>query len=98
MAMVANMMLGRDLRSDDVGIIIGKNHCISDSLIGITGARLGSGRLLYNLRPKLRQSGPDSYSIFSHDKTIVFRLRKFMKDFDGIMDCDVNDLFDIEVV
>lgn len=98
MAMVANMMLGRDIRSADIGVIIGKNHCISDSLIGITGARLGNGRLLYNLRPKLKQSGVDSYSIFSPEKTIVFRLRKFMKDFDGIMECDVNDLFDIEVV
>lgn len=98
MAIVANMMLGHDLRSDDIGVIIGKNHCISDSLIGITGARLGSGRLLYNLRPKLKQSGVDSYSIFSPEKTIVFRMRKFMKDFDGILECDVNDLFDIDVI
>ncbi len=98
MAMVANLVLGVDLRNDVVGIMIGKNPCISDSLIGITGARLGSGRLLYNLRPKLKQAGADPYSIFNQEKTIVFRLKKFMKDFDGILDCDVNDLFDIEVV
>ena len=98
MAMAANLMLGRDLRGEDVGVIIGKNHCISDSLIGITGAKLGNGRLLYNLRPKLKQSGADSYSIFSQEKTIIFKLKKFMKDFDGIMDSDANDLFDIEVI
>ncbi|WP_174589736.1 tRNA (N6-threonylcarbamoyladenosine(37)-N6)-methyltransferase TrmO [Methanocella conradii] len=98
MAMVANLMLGCDLRSDDVCIVIGKNHCVSDSLIGITGARLGNGRLLYNLRPKLKQSSVDSYSIFSQDKTIVFRFKKFMKDFDGVIECDVNDIFDIEVI
>jgi len=98
MGIVANMMLKRDLRSDGIGIIIGKNPCISDSLIGITGARLGNGRLLYNLRPKLKQSGADSYSVFSPEKTVIFRLRKFMKDFDGILESDVNDLFDIEVI
>lgn len=98
MGIVANLMLGCDLRSDDVGIIIGKNPCISDGLIGITGARLGSGRLLYNLRPKLKQAGTDSYSIFNPDRTIIFRLRRFMKDFDGVLECDVNDLFDIEVI
>lgn len=98
MGIVANLMLKRDLRNDSIGIIIGKNPCISDSLIGITGARLGNGRLLYNLRPKLKQSGADSYSIFSPEKTIIFRLRKFMKDFDGILECDVNDLFDIDVI
>ena len=90
-------MLGVDLRSDDIGIIIGKNPCISDALIGITGARLGNGRLLYNLRPKLKVTG-DSYSIFNHEKTLIFKLKKFMKDFDGILECDVNDLFDIEIV
>jgi hypothetical protein len=98
MAMVASLMLGRDLRNDDVSIIIGKNPCISDSLIGITGARLGSGRLQYNLRPKLKQSWSDFYSIFDEDKTIIFKIKKFMKDFDGIMECDVNDLFDIEII
>ena len=98
MAMVANLMLGRDLRADDIGIIIGKNPCISDSLIGITGARLGNGRLLFNLRPKLKQSGADSYSIFSQEKTIIFKLRRFMKDFNGVLESDVNDLFDIEVL
>ncbi|HTX43573.1 MAG TPA: tRNA (N6-threonylcarbamoyladenosine(37)-N6)-methyltransferase TrmO [Methanocella sp.] len=98
MAMVANLMLGCDLRNEGVGIIIGKNHCVSDSLIGITGARLGNGRLLYNLRPKLKQSRGDSYSIFNEEKTIVLNLKKFLKDFDGVLDCDVNDLFDIEVI
>jgi tRNA-Thr(GGU) m(6)t(6)A37 methyltransferase TsaA len=98
MAMVANLMLGCDLRKDDVCIIIGKNHCISDALIGITGARLGNGRLLYNLRPKLKQSRGDTYSIFNQEMTIIFRIKKFMKDFNGIMECDVNDLFDIEMV
>lgn len=97
MGMVANLKLGCDLRNDDIGIIIGKNPCISDSLVGITGARLGNGRLLYNLRPKLKVTG-DSYSIFNQDMTIIFRLKKFMKDFDGIMESDVNDLFDIEIV
>jgi tRNA-Thr(GGU) m(6)t(6)A37 methyltransferase TsaA len=98
MATVANLMLGHDLRNDDVSIIIGKNPCISDSLIGITGARLGSGRLQYNLRPKLKQSWTDLYSIFDDNKTIIFRIKKFMKDFDGILECDVNDLFDIDVI
>jgi tRNA (adenine37-N6)-methyltransferase len=98
MAMVANLMLKSDLRDSDISIIIGKNPCISDSLVGMTGARLGNGRLLYNLRPKLKQSGADSYSIFSPEKTIIFRMKKFLKDFDGILECDVNDLFDIEVI
>ncbi len=97
MGTVANLMLGVDLRNDDIGIIIGKNPCISDALIGITGARLGNGRLLYNLRPKLKITG-DSYSIYNHEKTLIFKLKKFMKDFDGILECDVNDLFDIEIV
>jgi tRNA-Thr(GGU) m(6)t(6)A37 methyltransferase TsaA len=98
MAMVANLMLGCDLRNDDVCIIIGKNHCVSDALIGITGARLGSGRLLYNLRPKLKQSRGDTYSIFNQEKTIIFQTKKFMKDFNGVLECNVNDLFNIEVV
>jgi tRNA-Thr(GGU) m(6)t(6)A37 methyltransferase TsaA len=98
MALAANLMLGRDLRNDEVGIIIGKNPCISDSLIGITGARLGNGRLWYNLRPKLKQSHGDSYSIFSQDKTVIFQIKKFLKDFDGIMESDAGDLFDVEVV
>ena len=98
MAMVANLMLGSDLRNESVCIIIGKNHCVSDSLIGITGARLGNGRLLYNLRPKLKQARGDSYSIFNEDKTIVFNIKKFMKDFGGVLECDVNDIFDIEII
>jgi tRNA-Thr(GGU) m(6)t(6)A37 methyltransferase TsaA len=98
MAMVANLMLGSDLRNEGVCIIIGKNHCVSDSLIGITGARLGNGRLLYNLRPKLKQSRGDSYSIFNEEKTIIFNIKKFLKDFNGVLECDVNDLFDIEIV
>lgn len=98
MAMVANLMLGSDLRNDNIGIIIGKNPCVSDSLIGMTGARLGTGRLLYNIRPKLKQSHSDSYSIFNEEKTIVFKFKRFMKDFEGILECDVNDLFDIEVI
>ncbi len=98
MAMVASLMLGTDLRNENISIIIGKNHCVSDSLIGITGARLGNGRLLYNLRPKLKQSRGDSYSIFNDEKTIVFNIKKFMKDFGGVLECDVNDLFDIEII
>ena len=88
---------GCDLRLEDVCVLIGKNHCISDSLIGITGARLGNNRLYYNLNPKVTRY-KDSYSIYNADKTIVFRLRRFMKDFDSILDCKINDLFDIEVL
>jgi len=97
MGTVANLMLGCDLRNDDVGIIIGKNPCISDALIGITGARLGNGRLLFNLRPKQKVTA-ESYSIFNQEKTIIFKLKKFMKDFDGILESDVNDLFEIEII
>jgi tRNA-Thr(GGU) m(6)t(6)A37 methyltransferase TsaA len=97
MGTVANLILGCDLRNDEVGIIIGKNPCISDALIGITSARLGNGRLLYNLRPKQKVTA-DSYSIFNQDKTIIFKLKKFMKDFEGILESDVNDLFEIEIV
>ena len=49
-------------------------------------------------RKELKQSGADSYSIFSQEKTIIFKLRKFMKDFNGVLESDVNDLFDIEVL
>jgi|AGTN01.2.fsa_nt_gi putative methyltransferase, YaeB/AF_0241 family len=97
MAMFANQRLGCDLRRDDVCILIGKNHCISDSLIGITGARLGNDRLYYNLSPKITKS-KDSYSIYNSEKTIVFRRKRFMKDFVTILDSNINDLFDIEVI
>ncbi|MGA9140303.1 MAG: tRNA (N6-threonylcarbamoyladenosine(37)-N6)-methyltransferase TrmO [Methanocella sp.] len=97
MAMFAGQKLGCDLRRDEVCILIGKNHCISDSLIGITGARLGNNRLYYNLNPKVTRY-KDSYSIYNAEKTIVFRLRRFMKDFDTILDCNVTDLFDIEIL
>lgn len=97
MAMVASYALDCDMRRSDVSIIIGKNSCISDSLIGITGARLGTGRLLYNLSPKLTLKN-DSYSIFNDEKTVVFKIKKFMKDFNTILDCDANDLFNIDVL
>jgi tRNA (adenine37-N6)-methyltransferase len=97
MAMFAGQRLGCDLRLEDVCILIGKNHCISDSLIGITGARLGNNRLYYNLSPKATKS-KDSYSIYNAEKTIVFRRKRFMKDFETILDCNINDLFDIEVI
>ncbi|WP_231844964.1 tRNA (N6-threonylcarbamoyladenosine(37)-N6)-methyltransferase TrmO [Methanocella arvoryzae] len=96
MAAFATLTLKKDLRNSSVCILIGKNACISDSLIGITGARLGNKRLYYNLNPKLRES--DSYSIYDSEKTIVFRIRKFMKDYKGIMECDIKDIFDIEVI
>jgi tRNA-Thr(GGU) m(6)t(6)A37 methyltransferase TsaA len=97
MAMFAGERLGCDLRRDDVCILIGKNHCISDSLIGITGARLGNNRLYYNLNPKVTKS-KDTYSIYNAEKTIVFRRKRFMKDFTSILECNINDLFDIEVI
>ncbi|WP_369423878.1 tRNA (N6-threonylcarbamoyladenosine(37)-N6)-methyltransferase TrmO [Methanooceanicella nereidis] len=97
MAMVANQALETDLRVENVGIVIGKNPCISDSLIGITGARLGTHRLLYNLNPKITMAN-DSYSIFNDKKTIIFKLKRFMKDFFGVLECDANDLFNIEVI
>lgn len=97
MAMVATNVLDCEMRSPRLAIIIGKNHCISDSLIGITGARLGSHRLLYNLNPKLSKTG-DTYSIMNDEKTIIFKVRRFMKSFDTILDCDVNDLFVIEII
>ena len=96
MAVFATRTLHKDLRNPDVCILIGKNSCVSDSLIGIIGARLGNKRLFYNLNPKLRMM--DSYSIYNADRTIVFRIKKFMKDYNGIMDCDINDLFEIEVI
>ncbi|HEY3274715.1 MAG TPA: tRNA (N6-threonylcarbamoyladenosine(37)-N6)-methyltransferase TrmO [Methanocella sp.] len=97
MAQFAGQRLGCDLRREDVCVLIGKNHCISDALIGITGARLGNNRLYYNLSPKTVKS-KDSYSIYNAEKTIVFRRRRFMKDFTGILECNINDLFDIEVI
>lgn len=97
MAMFAGERLGCDLRRDEVCILIGKNHCISDSLIGITGARLGNNRLYYNLSPRITKS-KDSYSIYNAEKTIVFRRKRFMKDFTSILECNINDLFDIEVI
>jgi tRNA-Thr(GGU) m(6)t(6)A37 methyltransferase TsaA len=97
MAMVASIALDSDMRNDDISILIGKNPCISDSLIGITGARLGTGRLRYNLRPKLKMTA-DSYSIFNQEKTLIFKLKRFMKSFDDVLECDANDLFEIEVI
>ena len=97
MAMVASNTLDMDLRSDDVGLLVGKNACITDSLIGITGARMGTGRLLFNLRPKQKMTA-DSYSIFNQEKTIIFKLRRFLKSYEDVLQCDANDLFDIEVI
>lgn len=97
MAGFATQTLKKDLRNSSVCILIGKNSCISDSLIGITGARLGNKRLYYNLSPKL---GPttDTYSIYDGEQTIIFKVRKFMKDYQGIIDSDIKDLFEIEVI
>lgn len=97
MAVFANRVLEKDLRNENVCILIGKNACISDSLMGMTGARLGNKRLYYNLNPKLGKHG-DSYSIYDSNTTIVYRLKRFMKDYDGIMDSDIKDLFDVEVI
>ena len=97
MAMVASIALDSDMRNDDVGILIGKNPCISDSLIGITGARLGTGRLLFNLRPKLKMTS-DSYSIFNQEKTVIFKIKRFLKSYNDVLECDANDLFDIEII
>ncbi|HUL61786.1 MAG TPA: tRNA (N6-threonylcarbamoyladenosine(37)-N6)-methyltransferase TrmO [Methanocella sp.] len=97
MATFAGQRLGCDLRRADVCILIGKNHCTSDSLIGITGARLGNDRLYYNLNPRVTRY-KDSYSIYTGERTIVFHLRRFMKDFDTILECNISDLFDIEVL
>ena len=97
MAAFASHKLGCDLRRADVCVLIGKNHCISDCLIGITGARLGNSRLFYNLNPKISRY-KDVYSIYNADKTIVFRSRRFMKDFTSILESNINDLFDIEVI
>lgn len=97
MAMFAAQTLSRDLHGDDVSILIGKNHCVSDSLIGITGARLGNDRLFYNLNPRISRL-KDSYSIYDENKTIVFRFRRFLKDFESILECNITELFDIEVI
>jgi tRNA-Thr(GGU) m(6)t(6)A37 methyltransferase TsaA len=97
MAMFSNQTLGCDLRRKSVCILIGKNHCVSDCLIGITGARLGNGRLFYNLNPRVTRL-KDSYSIYDENRTIVFRFRRFMKDFQSILESNITDLFDIEVI
>jgi tRNA-Thr(GGU) m(6)t(6)A37 methyltransferase TsaA len=86
-------ILKKDLRMQEISLIAGADPCITDALIGITGARPGNRRLIVTTAD---QPG-NRYVIATPDREVVFRLRVLPTDVALILSCSEESLFDLEI-
>lgn len=87
----ATRVLGGDLTRHDVHLSIGDNPCIADSLIGITTARQGTGRL--HVRTHGEDVGPEYVELSIPGLRIGFFVSWIPQDIPFILACRNEDLF-----
>lgn len=88
-AEAATRALKIDLRAPQISVVLGADPCISDALIGITGASRGNCRLRY--------SKDDRYSVSSPQEEVIFHLRAVPESVDEILACPEESLLDCAV-
>jgi len=94
-ALASVRILGGDPHRTTITLTAGCDSCITDGLIGITGARPGNGRLLLR-EERLHSTLKECYSLSSPEIRLDFHLRTFPEDIDEILTCDEHLLFEIE--
>ena len=95
MAECATLVLGGDLRRQEVHLFIGGHPCITDSLIGITGARVGAARLSRTNQEENAQALAYAFSI--PGCRIDFSISRPLMDISFILACRNEDLFSIRI-
>lgn len=91
----ATRILGGDLSRQNVHLFLGSNPCITDSLIGITAARDGSGRLS-KTEPVLH-NGALSYGLSVPGCRVDFTVSGLHEDIPFILSCMDEELFSIRI-
>lgn len=91
----ATRILGGDLSRHNVHLFLGSNPCITDSLIGITAARDGSGRLT-KTEPVLH-NGALSYGLSVPGRRVDFTVSGLHEDIPFILSCMDEELFSIRI-
>lgn len=79
MASRATSDLGGDLHREMIRFLPGKDPCINEAILGMTGIRMGSERLISPGNPAMTASS-DLYSFFSEDRGLVFTLKRPIPD------------------
>jgi tRNA-Thr(GGU) m(6)t(6)A37 methyltransferase TsaA len=92
MAFRATSDLGGDLRRSSIRFMPGKDPCINDAVLGMTGIRMGSDRMISASYPVLTGNS-DSYSFFSADRGLVFTLKRPVPDTFTILTTSEQRLF-----
>ena len=88
----ATRVLGGDLHRPEVHLSIGDHPCITDSLIGITGARRGNGRLS-GIVPGHTKNTALRCALSVPGCRIVFSVRTYPEEISLILECTESDLF-----
>ncbi len=91
----ATRALGGDLTRPEVHLFCGGHPCITDSLIGITAARRGNGRLHPVAREENRGLECCEFSIKRY--RVVFSISRLPEDIPYILSCRNEDLFSTRV-
>lgn len=91
----ATRILGGDLGRHDVHLFPGSNPCITDSLIGITAAREGSGRL--SKTDPGHHDGTLSYGLSVPGCRADFTVLGLSEDIPFILSCMDEELFSIRI-
>lgn len=91
----ATRVLGGDLGRHEVHLFIGENPCITDSLIGITAAREGSGRLLKT--EQVLQNSVLSFGLSVPGCRVDFTISGLPEDIPFILSCMDEELFSIRI-
>jgi tRNA (adenine37-N6)-methyltransferase len=95
MAECASHVLGGDLGRPEVHLFIGGNPCITDSLVGITAAREGSGRL--SKTEQVLQNGVLSFGLSVPGCRVDFTISGLPEDIPFILSCMDEELFSIRI-
>jgi tRNA-Thr(GGU) m(6)t(6)A37 methyltransferase TsaA len=85
-----------DLRKEDISVIPGRDPCIIDGLIGITGARPGNGRLLFPQIGKGPLHNDTLIIITGPEETITFMLLPDPGGPDEILGKNGEKLFEVK--
>lgn len=91
----ATHMLGGDLARSEVHLRLGSHPCITDSLIGITAAREGNGRL--SMKTWKKQDGVRPYGLSIPGCSLDFILEEVPGDIPFILSCKHEDLFSVRI-
>ncbi len=91
----ATSILGGDLNLKEVYLSMGNHPCISDSIIGITAARYGNGRL--HIIPDERRKGLEYLGLSAVGCRVDFILTELPGDIPFILSCRDEDLFSARI-